>query len=210
MCIRDSLQKARALCQQRLDAVLSHETAAIAWGLPVDSDALARVRITSQSLGHGHHDPDVYAVSYTHLDVYKRQIQDRGASDTRLRSTLIIEDLSDVLTCISARSGANGPNNPVTQYILSQAAEYLAERLIEDAAPGSGGGSVPRTLSGALGHQPFIESVLNMSQHQMLRRWPLATDWYTDVIHYVMRPSRFTRAIDYVRSQFDDLSLIHI
>ncbi|HOA89847.1 hypothetical protein [Propioniciclava tarda] len=133
-------------------------------------------------------------------------IQDRGASDTRLRSTLIIEDLSDVLTCISARSGANGPNNPVTQYILSQAAEYLAERLIEDAAPGSGGGSVPRTLSGALGHQPFIESVLNMSQHQMLRRWPLATDWYTDVIHYVMRPSRFTRAIDYVRSQFDDWS----
>lgn len=29
-----------------------------------------------------------------------------------------------------------------------------------------------------------------MSQHQMLRRWPLASDWYTDVINYVLRPAR--------------------
>lgn len=131
-------------------------------------------------------------------------IQDRGAPTPRLRGRIVIEDLSDVLTCISARSGANGPNNPVTQYILAQAAQYLAERLIEDAHPGRDGGeSVPRTLSGALGHQPFIESVLNMSQHQMLRRWPLATDWYQDVINYVMRPSRFTKATEVVAQQFD-------
>ncbi len=131
-------------------------------------------------------------------------IQDRGSSTPRLRGRIEIEDLSDVLTCISARSGANGPNNPVTQYILAQAAQYLAERLIEDANPvRDGGESVPRTLSGALGHQPFIESVLNMSQHQMLRRWPLATDWYQDVINYVMRPSRFTKATDEVARRFD-------
>lgn len=134
-------------------------------------------------------------------------IQDRGAGAPRLRGHIVIEDLSGVLTSISARSGANGPNNPVTQYILAQAAQYLAERLIEDAAPGPDGReSVPRTLSGALGHQPFIESVLNMSQHQMLRRWPLATDWYQDVINYVMRPSRFTRATEEVARHFDEWS----
>lgn len=134
-------------------------------------------------------------------------IQDRGSATPRLRGRIVIEDLSQVLTCIAARSGANGPNNPVTQYILAQAAQYLAERLIEDANPAADGSEpVPRTLSGALGHQPFIESVLNMSQHQMLRRWPLATDWYQDVINYVMRPSRFTRATDEVAKHFDEWS----
>ena len=138
-------------------------------------------------------------------DVAEVWIQDRGTGAARLRGTIAIEDLSDVLTCIAARNGANGPNNPVTQYILAQAADYLAERLIEDAAPGPDGrDSVPRTLSSALGHQPFIESVLNMSQHQMLRRWPLATDWYQDVVHYVLRPSRFTRATFEVRTHFDE------
>jgi hypothetical protein len=130
-------------------------------------------------------------------------IQDRGGSAATLRATIVIEDLSDVLTCISGRSGANGPNNPVTQYIVAQAAEYLAERLIEDAGSRSGE-SVPRTLSSALGHQPFIESVLNMSQHQMLRRWPLATDWYQDVVHYVLRPTRFTRATEEVGRHFEE------
>lgn len=115
-------------------------------------------------------------------------VQDKGGGRPLLRGTVLIEDLSPVLTCISSRSGANGPLSPVTQYILQEAANYLAERLVEDAGPAN---DVPRTLSSSLGHQPFIESVLNMSQHQMLRRWPLANDWYTDVINYVMRPSRF-------------------
>ncbi len=116
-------------------------------------------------------------------------IQDRGSSTSALRGTVVIEDLADVVTCIKSRTGPNGPQNPVTQYILAKAAEYLAERLTEDGCEGHE--LAPRTLSGALGHQPFIESVLNMSHHQMLRRWPLATDWYQDVINYVMRPSRF-------------------
>lgn len=119
-------------------------------------------------------------------------VPERGGGPLKLRGTVEIEDLTGVLTCISSRSGANGPQNPVTQYILAQAAEHLAERLVEDVAPGRDGReSVPRTLSGSLGHQPFIESVLGMSQHQMLRRWPLALDWYTDVINYILRPSRF-------------------
>lgn len=119
-------------------------------------------------------------------------VQDKGGGPLRLRGHIEIEDLSDVLTSISSRSGANGPLNPVTQYMLARAANHLADRLIDDAPPSrEGRDSVPRILSSSLGHQPFVESVLEMSQHQMLRRWPLATDWYNDVINYVMRPSRF-------------------
>lgn len=124
-------------------------------------------------------------------------VQDRGGGPLRLRGHLVVEDLSDVLTNISSRSGANGPLNPVTQYMLARAANHLADRLIDDAPPTrEGRDSVPRILSSSLGHQPFVESVLEMSQHQMLRRWPLATDWYTDVINYVMRPARFDAKYD--------------
>lgn len=117
-------------------------------------------------------------------------VQDRGGGQLRLRGTVVIEDLTDVLTHISSRTGANGPLNPVTQYILSQAADHLAARLTDNAASADRE-TVPRMLSGSLGHQPFIEQVLEMSQHQMLRRWPLASDWYSDVINYIVRPGRF-------------------
>lgn len=117
-------------------------------------------------------------------------VQDRGGGKPRLRGTVVIEDLTGVLTAISAPSGANGPLNPVTQFILAKAADHLAERLADNAVSGDRE-SVPRILSSSLGHQPFIEQVLGMSPHQIIRRWPLASDWYTDVINYVMRPSRF-------------------
>ena len=45
-------------------------------------------------------------------------VQDKGGGRPLLRGTVLIEDLSPVLTCISSRSGANGPLSPVTQYIL--------------------------------------------------------------------------------------------
>lgn len=129
-------------------------------------------------------------------------VQDRGGGPLRLRGHLVIEDLRDVLTAISSRSGANGPLNPVTQYMLSRAAEQLADRLIDDGSRANGAREgVPRILSSALGHQPFVEQVLAMSQHQMLRRWPLATDWYTDVINYLMRPARFDPVALGVRDQ---------
>lgn len=129
-------------------------------------------------------------------------VQDRGGGPLRLRGTLVIEDLSGVLTDISSNNGANGPLNPVTQYMLMRAANHLADRLIDDAPPTrEGRESVPRILSSALGHQPFVENVLEMSQHQMLRRWPLATNWYTDVINYIMRPSRFNAGFDSVAEQ---------
>ncbi len=120
-------------------------------------------------------------------------VQDRGGGPLRLREEIVIEDLSPVLTSLAASSGANGPLNPVTQYMLARAADHLAERLLDDSpVTRSGRDGVPRILSTSLGHQPFVEQVLGMSQHQMLRRWPLATDWYTDVINYVMRPVRFS------------------
>lgn len=120
-------------------------------------------------------------------------VQDRGGSEPRLRGQIVIEDLTGVLTAISSRTGANGPLNPVTQYMLAEAINHLADRLTDDVLSDTGEpGSAPRILSSALGHQPFVESVLQMSQHQMLRRWPTATDWYADVIAYLMRPGRST------------------
>lgn len=119
-------------------------------------------------------------------------VHDKGGGPLRLRGTVVIEDLTNVLTTIASRSGANGPMNPVTQYILAKAADHLAERLTADALDADRD-QVPRILSSALGHQPFIEQVLGMSQHQMLRRWPMAYDWYADVLHYMLRPGRFTK-----------------
>ncbi len=128
-------------------------------------------------------------------------VHDRGGP-LRQRGTVVIEDLRDVLTSMASPTGANGPQSPVTQYILAEAAEYLADRLMDDAV-GRDGREVPRILSGSLGHQPFIEQVLGMSQHQMLRRWPLATDWYTDVINYVMRPGRFQATYENAADQLE-------
>ncbi|MFV0453139.1 MAG: hypothetical protein ACK5LS_13025 [Propioniciclava sp.] len=119
-------------------------------------------------------------------------VQERGGGPLQLRGEVVIEDLRPVLTSISSWSGANGPLNPVTQFMLRQAAARLADRLTGDhrLAGGHSTDHVPRLLSSALGHQPFVESVLQMSQHQMLRRWPQATAWYTDVINYMVRSSR--------------------
>lgn len=57
-------------------------------------------------------------------------VQDKGGGPLRLRGHIEIEDLSGVLSSISSRSGANGPLNPVTQYMLARAANHLADRLI--------------------------------------------------------------------------------
>ena len=77
-------------------------------------------------------------------------VQDRGGGPLRLRGTLVIEDLSDVLTEISSRTGANGPLNPVTQFMLSEASNHLAERLSgNDHAKNARAGHVPRLLSTA-------------------------------------------------------------
>lgn len=52
------LRLARAVCLQRIDVILSHRTAAIAWGLPVDTRGLDQVHVTRRN-GHGRTLPDV-------------------------------------------------------------------------------------------------------------------------------------------------------
>ena len=128
-------------------------------------------------------------------------VHDKGSDTKRLRGDIVIEDLTMTLRRISARTGANGPQSPVTQFILAAAAEHLAARLIDDVQSRDGREPLPRMLSGSLGHQPFIESVLGMSQHQMLRRWPLANDWYADVVSYILRPVRFAATEEIIRNE---------
>lgn len=120
------LQKARALCQQRLDAVLSHETAAIAWGLPVDSDALARVHITSQSLGHGHHDPDVYE-SNTPLASHDIGVHE-GLLITNVARTVIDIGRTARLEWAVAAADSALHNGLVTQCELDRAVREAARR----------------------------------------------------------------------------------
>ena len=39
-----------------------------------------------------------------------------------------------------------------------------------------------------------------------MRRWPLASDWYTDVINYVLRPARFTSPASPLAAQLVELA----
>lgn len=105
--------------------------------------------------------------------------------------TVVIEDLTGVLDRISTRLGPSGPQSPVTQFILLQAARTLLGRLKEDTVTTADRDSVPRVLSSLIGHEPFVETRLGLSVHQMRRRWPTATNWYADLVNYILRPSRF-------------------
>ncbi|MCE1180682.1 MAG: hypothetical protein LWW86_16835 [Micrococcales bacterium] len=117
-------------------------------------------------------------------------VRDRGGKVARSRGTIELEDLSRVVTRIAARTGPNGPNSPVTQYLLREASNQLCERLMGDL--GEDVTSAPlRVLSALIGHEPFVENSLNISAHHMRRRWPIASDWYADLISYVLRPQRY-------------------
>lgn len=105
----------------------------------------------------------------------------------------MVEDLTGVLERIASRTGTNGPQGPVTQWMLMQAAEKLATQLARDIRPGQMADSVPKVLSALIGHEPFVRQTLGLSVHQLLRRWPQASDWYYDLIAYVMRPQRYVR-----------------
>lgn len=57
------LRLALTVAAQRTHVVLSHVTAAAAWGLPVDSRSLGRVWVTRLSAGHGRLSQDVVEVA---------------------------------------------------------------------------------------------------------------------------------------------------
>ncbi|WP_109473082.1 hypothetical protein [Ornithinimicrobium cavernae] len=120
-------------------------------------------------------------------------VRDRGQRTTGSRGTIELEDLSHVVTRLATTTGPNGPNGPVTQYILAEGARHLSERLVADLGADFEGNSAPRILSALIGHEPFVETGLNLSNHHMRRRWPMAADWYADLISYILRPQRYTR-----------------
>ena len=37
-----------------------------------------------------------------------------------------------------------------------------------------------------VGHEPFVTHQLDLSVHQMRRRWPVASDWYADLVRYIL------------------------
>lgn len=117
-------------------------------------------------------------------------VRRRGSAHDEHRGDVEIEDLTEVLTRLSSRTGPNGPQSPVTQYILAQAEQRLAEQLQADVTPDAAGQVPPRILSAVVGHEPFVERALDLSVHQMRRRWPAAGDWYADLVAYLLRPSR--------------------
>ncbi|XVX20357.1 hypothetical protein ACQP1U_00330 [Actinomycetota bacterium] len=117
-------------------------------------------------------------------------VRDRGGKVAHSRGTIELEDLSRVVTRIAARTGPNGPNGPVTQYLLREASQQLSDRLMGDLGEDVTGAPL-RVLSALIGHEPFVENSLNLSAHHMRRRWPIASDWYADLISYVLRPHRY-------------------
>ena len=105
------------------------------------------------------------------------------------RGTVVLEDLRDILHEIAHRDGPNGPQSPVTQYILREAATHLAAALVADVTGERG--EVPAVLATLVGHDSFAK-VLGISRNQMRRRWPLASAWYADLIAYALRPQRYS------------------
>lgn len=113
----------------------------------------------------------------------------RGSANRELVGRVTIEPLDDVLTHLAALQGTNGPRGALTQYLLREGAARLASTLtgIGDEASSDG---MTTFLSRLVGHERFVEDELDLSAHNMRRRWPLAGDWYADLVAYIMRPQR--------------------
>lgn len=128
----------------------------------------------------------------THLPGERARVlvRPRGGGAEEDRGYVTIDDLSGVLERIAARRGPSGPQSPVTQYILTAAADTLYAALTEDMSPRADREPLPRVLSALVGHEPFMEKI-ELSVQQMRRRWPIASDWYADLVNYILRPSRF-------------------
>lgn len=127
-------------------------------------------------------------MSWTIGDEHEVRLRVRGSTEAHGQGTVVIEDLTDVLEGLTAREGANGPLAPVTQWILREAATQMARQLgqlADDDEPIDK--RVIRILSAVVGHEPFATNTLGLSVHQMRRRWPIAADWYADLVRYVLR-----------------------
>lgn len=128
----------------------------------------------------------------------------RGSPTPRLLGHVEIEDLRSIVSRTATSRGPNGPQGPMTQFILAEAVRHLSEQLCADIRPRDGREPVPRVLSALIGHERFVEEVIGVSVNHMRRRWPSATDWYADLLAYVMRPSRHDTNYARLRESFPD------
>lgn len=123
-------------------------------------------------------------------DEVEVRVHSRPGAEER-RGTIVIENLDGVLRNLPPGGGANGPLAPVTQYLLREAATQMSERLGQLAASGfEGEEHVVGVLSRLVGHEPFVTNTLGLSVHQMRRRWPMAADWYADLVRYILHAAR--------------------
>jgi len=130
-------------------------------------------------------------------DEVEVRAQVRGQADEDVLGTVVIEDLDGIVRHLPPGDGANGPRSPMTQFLLQAAVSEMGKRLAqgpalrvdEDAAPNHDA-AVARVMSSLVGHEPFVTNTLGLSVHQMRRRWPVAGDWYADLVRYVLRGTR--------------------
>lgn len=164
--------------ERRLDERWSHPRTC---GEVIDSPPRPpRGRLHPPTLGPG---GDAVRRTWEPGEQVEVKVQPRGGGPEQSRGSIVLEDLGEVVTRIASRRGPSGPNAPITQFMLSEATRHLSERLGQELVEQPlAEDSVPRVLSALIGHEPFVENVLKMSVHQMRRRWPLAGDWYADVI----------------------------
>lgn len=125
----------------------------------------------------------------------------RGSLEPAVLGHVELEDLRTVVVRTASAHGPNGPQGPMTQFILGEAVRHLSAQLGADVQPKGGREPVPRVLSVLVGHERFVEDVLGVSINQMRRRWPSASDWYADLLAYILRPSRHD--VNYARLRED-------
>lgn len=114
----------------------------------------------------------------------------RGSPERNVLGHIELEELRKVVVRTATTHGPNGPQGPMTQFILAEAVRHLATQMGADVQPKGGREPVPRVLSALVGHERFVEEVMGISINQMRRRWPSASDWYADLLAYILRPSR--------------------
>lgn len=142
-------------------------------------------------------------------DEVEVRVHSRSGREEVTRGTIVIQDLDQVLRNLPFQ-GANGPRSPVTQYLLQEAAGHMTQRLGRLPADSSAGTDdedrIVRLLSMLVGHEPFVTNTLGLSVHQMRRRWPVAADWYSDLVRYILHTTtvnvddRTAREGDYWRT----------
>lgn len=106
------------------------------------------------------------------------------------RGDIVLTDLRGVVTHTLADDGPNGPNGPVTQYILAAAEKRLYNGLRNALGGGDGLDRDAALLSRMVPLETFGPDVLDISRNNLRRRWATSTDWLDDVIAYSLRPGR--------------------